>query len=71
MGPPLPPKPALALAPDKSPGMRGYEVLQRLYEAGMIAKVTGDAVLLSPPLIVEEGHLDEMDGKLRKVLSSF
>ena len=59
------------LAPDKSPGMRGYEVLQRLYEAGMIAKLTGDVVLLSPPLIVEESHIDEMDDKLRKVLSSF
>ena len=59
------------LAPDKSPGMRGYEVLQRLYEAGMIAKLTGDVVLLSPPLIVEESHIDEMDGKLRKVLNSF
>ena len=62
---------AFDLAPDKSPGMRGYEVLQRLFEAGMIAKITGDAVLLSPPLIIEETHLDEMDGKLRKVLNSF
>ncbi|MFQ5958345.1 MAG: aspartate aminotransferase family protein [Alphaproteobacteria bacterium] len=62
---------AIDLEPGKAPGLRGYEVLQRLYEAGLVVKVTGDSVLLSPPLIVERDHVDEMCDKLRKVLGGF
>ena len=61
---------AFDLAPDKAPGLRGYEVLQRLYAGGLVVKVTGDVVLLSPPLIAEREHVDEMGDKLRKMLGT-
>ena len=36
-----------------------------------MVKMTGDCALVSPPLVVEEKHLDEMQDKLRKVLSKY
>ncbi len=56
------------LAPMGSPGERGLAVLQELYTAGLMVKMTGDCVLVSPPLICEEQHIDEMVEKLRSVL---
>ncbi len=54
-----------------APGVRGYEMLQRLYENGLIVKLTGDALLIAPPLIAERAHIDEMCDKMRKVLATF
>ncbi len=56
------------LAPLEAPGQRGSQVLQELYAAGLMTKLTGDCVLLSPPLIIEEKHIDELFTKLRGVL---
>jgi beta-alanine--pyruvate transaminase len=56
------------LAPLDGPGLRGLKVLQELYDAGLMVKLTGDAVLVSPPLIAEESHIDELFTKLRDVL---
>ncbi len=61
---------AFDVTPGAAPGVRGYDILLRLYTAGLIVKVTGDTVLLSPPLIAERGHIDEMMEKLRQVLDS-
>ena len=48
--------------------MRGYEALQRFYEAGLMVKMTGDCVLLSPPLVIENAQIDFMVDTIRKVL---
>ena len=58
------------LAPLDQPGGRGTAVLQELYTAGLMAKLTGDAVLLSPPLVCEDKHLDELFTKIRDVLKT-
>ncbi len=58
------------LAPlDGAPGKRGGKVVQELYDAGVMTKLTGDALLVSPPLIAEESHIDEIFTKIRDVLS--
>ena len=56
------------LAPLGGPGLRGLEVMQQLWTAGLMVKLTGDCVLLSPPLVSEDKHIDEMMEKLRGVL---
>ena len=56
------------LAPGDAPGVRGYEALQRFYEAGLMVKMTGDCILLSPPLIIENTEIDFMVDTLRKVI---
>ncbi len=58
----------LDLAPGKAPGMRGYAALQRFYEAGLMVKMTGDCVLLSPPLVIENPEIDFMVDTIRGVV---
>ncbi|RKF21228.1 aspartate aminotransferase family protein [Altericroceibacterium spongiae] len=54
----------------EGPGTRGFEVYRRCWEAGVLIRVTGDIVALSPPLTVEEHHIDRMVETLRDTLSS-
>ena len=46
------------------PGARGFDVFVRAFEKGLLARVTGDIIALSPPLIIEQQHVDELIGKL-------
>ncbi|MEO7999696.1 MAG: aminotransferase class III-fold pyridoxal phosphate-dependent enzyme, partial [Gemmatimonadaceae bacterium] len=41
-------------------GARAMEVFLRCFEKGVLIRVTGDTIALSPPLIVEKGQIDEM-----------
>ncbi|MEM7169469.1 MAG: aspartate aminotransferase family protein [Pseudomonadota bacterium] len=56
---------------DGTPGRRGTVATQDCFDAGLIVKLTGDCVLVSPPLICEDSHLDEIFSKLRAVLSAY
>lgn len=51
------------------PGARGGKMNQELFDAGVMVKMTGDCALVSPPLVSDESHFDEMTEKLRKVFS--
>jgi beta-alanine--pyruvate transaminase len=42
------------------PGKRAYEVFVRAFEAGVLIRVTGDTIALSPPLIVEQAQIDRI-----------
>ena len=50
------------------PGARGYDVFVRAFEKGLLARVTGDIIALSPPLIIEKAHVDELVGKLAEAI---
>ena len=54
--------------PASAPGLRGYEIMKKLFHAGLHIKFTGDAGCISPALIVEKSQIDEMVGILRDVL---
>jgi beta-alanine--pyruvate transaminase len=52
---------AVELAPRKdAPGARGYELMVDCFNRGLYFRQSGDAVAVSPPLIVERSHIDEM-----------
>lgn len=51
-----------------NPGARGMECLQRCYETGLLIRVTGDIIALSPPLIIEKEHIDRLVEILAAVL---
>ncbi|HVJ53291.1 MAG TPA: aspartate aminotransferase family protein [Aliidongia sp.] len=59
----------LAPRPGK-PGARAYEALVKCFEQGLLIRTTGDIIALSPPLIVERHHIDEMFAKLGAVLKT-
>jgi len=56
------------VAPLNAPGERGLALTQELFTIGLMTKVTGDSILISPPLVCEEKHIDEMMEKLTTVL---
>ncbi|MBE9125216.1 aspartate aminotransferase family protein [Coleofasciculus sp. LEGE 07081] len=50
------------------PSARGMECLQRCYEMGLLIRVTGDIIALSPPLIIQKEQIEQMVGILGGVL---
>jgi beta-alanine--pyruvate transaminase len=57
----------LASIPGK-PGARGYDAFVRAFDMGLLVRVTGDIIALSPPLIIEKTHIDQAFGILADVL---
>ena len=49
----------LAPRPDAM-GKRAYEVFVDCFERGLLTRVTGDIIALSPPLIIERGQIGEI-----------
>ncbi len=49
---------------------RGYELFTRAYEQGVLVRANGEAVTLSPPLIVEKPQIDRMVATLASVLGT-
>ncbi len=58
----------LASKPD-AVGKRAYEAMEKAFgDLGLMIRVTGDTIALSPPLIVSESEIGEIFDKLAKVL---
>lgn len=49
-------------------GRRAFDVFQTCYDEGLLIRVTGDIIALSPPLIISEAQIDEIVSKLADVL---
>ncbi|MFB2549965.1 aspartate aminotransferase family protein [Ensifer soli] len=50
---------AIELKPrDGAPGTRAYDVFVDCFHKGLLVRVTGDIIALSPPLIIEKGEID-------------
>jgi beta-alanine--pyruvate transaminase len=52
------------------PGARAYEAFVRCFEAGVLIRVTGDTIALSPPLIVEKSQIDRIFEAIRTALAA-
>jgi len=50
-------------------GARAFETFVKCFERGLLTRVTGDVIALSPPLIVEKEEIDRMVSILGEVLS--
>jgi beta-alanine--pyruvate transaminase len=53
-----------------APGKRAYEVFVKAFEAGVLIRVTGDTIALSPPLIVERAQIDRIFECIRTHLAA-
>lgn len=53
-----------------APTKRATELFQKCFDAGLLVRATGDIIALSPPLILETGHIDEMVGKIATLIQS-
>jgi len=51
-----------------APTARALEVFDRCFDKGLLIRVTGDIIALSPPLILEKAHIDQMVETIRAAL---
>jgi len=59
----------IELAPrDGAPGVRATELFQRAFDSGLLVRVTGETIALSPPLIISEAQIDEIFGRIGIIL---
>ncbi len=50
------------------PGVRAFDAFLRCFDKGVLIRVTGDTIALSPPLIISKQQIDELVGTLADVL---
>jgi len=50
------------------PGKRAFNTFLECYERGVMIRTTGDTIALSPPLIVESSHIDQIVSTIADVL---
>jgi len=53
-----------------SPGRRAFDIFRECFERGVLIRTTGDIIALSPPLIVEESHIDQAISTIADVLKT-
>jgi beta-alanine--pyruvate transaminase len=53
-----------------APGKRAYEAFVNCFERGVLVRVTGDIIAMSPPLIIEDEQLDRIVETLRTALQT-
>jgi beta-alanine--pyruvate transaminase len=60
---------AIELAPrPNAPGARATEVFQTAFDEGILIRVTGDVIALSPPLIISRAQIDELIDHLSQII---
>ncbi|MDB5959740.1 MAG: omega amino acid--pyruvate aminotransferase [Massilia sp.] len=52
------------------PGARAFAAFKQAFADGVLIRVTGDIIALSPPLVLQKQHIDELFGKLSTVLKN-
>jgi beta-alanine--pyruvate transaminase len=52
------------------PTKRAFGAFLKAYEKGILIRTTGDIIAMSPPLIIEKSHIDQLVGTLREVLEA-
>ena len=52
------------------PGARAFGAFKQAFADGVLTRTTGDIIALSPPLVLEKKHIDELFGKLATVLKN-
>ena len=60
---------AIELAPrDGAPGKRAWQAMKLAWDAGIMIRVTGDIIALSPPFIITEDEIDRLFSTLAEIL---
>ncbi|NJO22181.1 MAG: aspartate aminotransferase family protein [Sphingomonadales bacterium] len=53
-----------------APAARAYEIFVKAFEKGILIRTTGDTIALSPPLIVEPAHVDQLVTTLAELIKT-
>jgi beta-alanine--pyruvate transaminase len=53
-----------------APGKRAMELFHACFDHGLLGRATGDIIALSPPLILEKAHIDEIVGRIAELVET-
>jgi beta-alanine--pyruvate transaminase len=53
-----------------APTKRAFDAFLKAYDKGILIRTTGDIIAMSPPLIIEKSHIDQLIGTLKDVLEA-
>ena len=53
-----------------APTKRATELFQKCFDNGLLVRATADIIALSPPLILEKAHIDEMVGRIAELVET-
>jgi beta-alanine--pyruvate transaminase len=61
---------AIELAPrEGKPGVRAFDVFNKCFhDKNLLIRTTGDVIALSPPLILEKTHIDQIFGRIAEAI---
>jgi beta-alanine--pyruvate transaminase len=59
---------AVDLAPEGAPGARGFKVLCKAFEAGLVLRNAGDTIVLAPPFASTPEQISQMVETMRNVI---
>jgi beta-alanine--pyruvate transaminase len=59
---------AVDLEPEGAPGARGFKILCKAFEAGLVLRAAGDSIVLAPPFVATPDQISEMVELTRKVI---
>jgi beta-alanine--pyruvate transaminase len=61
---------AVELAPEGAPGQRGFKILCKAFEAGLVLRAAGDTIVLAPPFAATAAEITQMIEIMRSVITS-
>ncbi len=61
---------AVDLAPEGAPGQRGFKVLCKAFEAGLVLRAAGDSIVLAPPFVASPDEISRMVEIMRAVITA-
>jgi beta-alanine--pyruvate transaminase len=61
---------AVDLEPQGKPGERGFKVLCKAFEEGLVLRAAGDSIVLAPPFAATPEQIEEMVSLMRKVIKA-
>lgn len=61
---------AVDLEPQGAPGARGFKILCKAFEAGLVLRAAGDSIVLAPPFAATAEEITQMIDITRKVITS-
>ena len=59
---------AVELAPAGKPGERGFKILRRGFEEGLVMRAAGDSIVLAPPFAATADEISKMIDIIRKLI---
>ena len=59
---------AVELAPQGKPGERGFKILCKAFEQGLVLRSAGDSLVLAPPFAATAEQINEMTDIMRKLV---